>query len=35
MNFDNEMLKRMEFRDVNITDDVIQVVLKKRGDTKL
>lgn len=35
MNFDNEMLKRMELRDVNITDDVIQVVLKKRGDTKL
>lgn len=35
MDFDNEMLKRMELWNVNIADDVIKVVLKKRGDTKL
>ena len=35
MDFNNEMLKRVEFGDVNITDDVIEVVLKERGDTKL
>lgn len=35
MDFDNEMLKRMEFGDVNITNNVIEVVLKERGDTKL
>jgi hypothetical protein len=33
--FNNEMLKRGEFRNVDIADEVVEVILKERGDTNL
>lgn len=35
MDFDDKMLKRVKFGDVNITNYVIEIVLKERRDTKL